>query len=156
MLYGCVMMLIPCVLMVSMMMWSFVKGTALYAQTTASREYVLEWFHHFRIHELTYYSCFYGLNVYFLFIYIFLSTLADSCESVAVWGGVQIALCVCNFFFTWFLFTNLRRNTEERDYLYRRDLGELFEHYQVCVFVCVCVRVLRSCSECAEMLSRYV
>lgn len=58
-----------------------------------------------------------------------------SCESVAVWGGVQIALCVCNFFFTWFLFTNLRRNTEERDYLYRRDLGELFEHYQVCCLI---------------------
>jgi len=42
MLYGCIMMLIPCVLMSSMMMWSFIQGTALYAQTTASREYVLD------------------------------------------------------------------------------------------------------------------
>jgi hypothetical protein len=52
---------------------------------------------------------------------------------VAVWGGVEIILSVCNFVFTWFLFHKLRRTNEERDFLYRRDMGELYARYQVCI-----------------------
>ena len=32
--------------------------------------------------------------------------------------------------FCYFLFDNLRRKTEEREFLYRRDMSELYEQYQ--------------------------
>lgn len=54
-----------------------------------------------------------------------------NCVMVTCWAVVELLLCIGNFFFVLYFFRGLRRPDEEREYLYRRDISEAFERYQV-------------------------
>jgi hypothetical protein len=58
------------------------------------------------------------------------STPQSRCFEIGAWGFIDVLLCIGNFMFCYFLFDNLRRKTEEREFLYRRDMSELYEQYQ--------------------------
>ena len=56
---------------------------------------------------------------------------STNCLLATFWGAIEFCFCITNFCYTWWLFKELERPEEERDFCYERDIVELYKRYEV-------------------------
>lgn len=60
-----------------------------------------------------------------------IDTKTTNCSFAVGWGILEAIFCITNFLYTYWLFNELKRPEEERDFLYSRDMSELYNRYLV-------------------------